>query len=104
MPAVNYPPANAPAWIGLGCSDLRHLILVLRDEMGWTQAAPTATENNAIFKNARCDEGHAVVGRMFVSPEGVRYAFAVCNNAAHRQLLVPWGPDYCMGGKSGMEP
>jgi hypothetical protein len=74
---------------------------VLR-EAGFTQSAPTQAEVNAFFKNARCDHGDAVIGRMLVSPGGVRYPFAACNNAGHRDLLVLW-PPYYAGFGSGVE-
>lgn len=112
MPVVNYPAPTAPPFPppsfggALFCADIKALLRVLR-EYGFTQSAPTAQEVSEYFNNTvRCDEGHQVTGRMLVAPEnhgGLRYPFAVCNNAAHRQLLVPWGPDYCMGGKSGEE-
>lgn len=105
---VNWPPASAPAWppVELGTdwisfSDIRVLVRNLL-ELGFTQAAPTAAERNLFFKNATCDHGDAVIGRMIVSPGGVRYPFAVCNNAAHRDLLVLWTPYYC-GWDSGRE-
>ena len=109
MPVLNWPPLSAPAWPPAGFggrlefADIRVLLLVLRDEYGFTQSAPTTAERTAYFNAARCDEGHQVTGRMIVSPSGTRYPFAICQNASHRQLLVLWGPDYCMGGKSGEE-
>ena len=103
---VNWPPPTAPSWpppeIGadwLSCSDIRTLVMVLR-EAGFTHAAPTVAENNAFFKDARCDHGDQVVGRMLVSPSGVRYPVAICKDAAHRDVLVLWPPYYC-GARSG---
>ena len=108
---VNWPPAAGtyPAWpppeIGAGwlsCSDLRVLIQTLR-EYGFTQAVATTAERNLFFKNAACDHGDAVIGRMLVSPDGLRrYPFAVCNDPAHRDLLVLW-PPYYAGCGSGVE-
>lgn len=103
---TNWPPAGAPTWpppeIGpLQCSDLKSLILALR-EAGFAQAAPTAAENQAYFNNARCDHGDRVVGRMLISPGGARYPFAVCNDAGHRDLLVLW-PPYYAGFRAGLE-
>lgn len=108
---TNWPPATAPPWpppeigtgpgAGLECSGLIVLIRHLR-ELGFTQAAPTAAERNAYFRDARCDEGHTVIGRMLVSPGGTRYPFAVCAEATHRDLLALWPPYYC-GWDSGRE-
>lgn len=101
---TNWPPATAPSWppaeLGttwLSTSDLRTLISVLQ-EAGFTQDAPTAAERNAFFKDARCDHGDAVVGRMLISPSGIRYPVAVCNDATHRDVLVLWPPYYCGAG------
>jgi len=106
---ANWPPPTAPAWppsqissAWFSTSDLRALLALLI-EAGFTQAAPTSGENTAFFSSARCDHNHAVIGRMLVSPSGVRYPFAVCNNAAHRDLLVLW-PPYYAGSLSGTEP
>jgi len=106
---TNWPPASAPSWpppeIGgtwLSCSDLRTLIRILW-EHGFTQATPSAAENTAFFTSARCDHNHQVIGRMLVSPGGLRrYPFCVCINAAHRDLLVLW-PPYYAGFGSGVE-
>ncbi len=108
MPA-NWPPAGAPSWpppeisdTWVSSSDLLALLLLLRS-FGFTQAAPTAAERNAYFKSARCDHGDAVIGRMIVSPDGLRrYPFAVCNDPQHRDFLVLWPPYYC-GWNSGVE-
>ena len=71
--------------------------------ISFTQEAPTASEVTAFFKNARCDHGHQAIGRMLVSPDGLRrYPFAVCNDGNHRDLLVLW-PPYYAGAKSGNE-
>ena len=106
---INWPPAGAPSWPPaeissdwLSCSDLRVLLRVLQ-EYGFTQAVPTSAENNAFFRDARCDHGDRVIGRMLVSPDGLRrYPFAVCNDANHRDLLVLW-PPYYAGWGSGVE-
>lgn len=105
---TNWPPATAPAWppqeLGttwFSAATLRDLIQELLTA-GFTQAAPTSAENNTFFKSARCDHGHQVVGRMIISPAGVRYPFAICNNSGHRDLLVLW-PPYTAGSQSGVE-
>jgi hypothetical protein len=105
---LNWPPATAPPWpppeisaTWLSASDVRTLVAVLH-EAGFTQVAPTSAERTAFFNAARCDHGHQVTGRMLVSPSNVRYPFAVCNNAAHRDLLVLW-PPYYAGARSGEE-
>lgn len=102
MPVTNWPPAGI-TWPppeypnGVFWSNALDMIIDLR-AAGWTLRVPTTAERNLYFTSARCDEGHQVVGRMAVSPSDASYPFAICNNAAHRQLLVLWGPDYCMGG------
>lgn len=105
---VNWPPATAPSWpppelhpTWFSSGDLKNLLYELK-EKGFTQAAPTSAERSAFFNSAQCDHGHQVIGRMLVSPSGVRYPFAVCNNAAHRDLLVLW-PPYYQGWGSGEE-
>jgi len=105
--ATNWPPTEGtyPAWpppeIGpFACSDWLTLLEALR-EAGFTHAAPTAQERNTFFRDALCGDNHQVIGRMVVSPDGTRrYPFAVCNNAADRELLVLW-PPYTCGGLSG---
>ena len=98
---TNWPPVTAPVWpppeIGTSfeAGDLRSLVEALR-EAGFTHAAPTSAERTAFFTSARCDHGHQVTGRMLVSPSGVRYPVAVCNNTTHRDVLVLW-PPYYMG-------
>lgn len=94
---VNWPPAAAPAWpppeFGgrLESGDLDTLVQQLR-ELGYTDRAPTAAETRAFFRDARCDNGHAVVGRMVVHPtNGTTWPFALCNNA-ERRLLCLWAP------------
>jgi hypothetical protein len=94
MPTA-WPPSTAPAWpppgwTQLTFSSMSALVSEIRS-LGGTDAAPTGTENTKFFTSARCDDGHAVVGRMVVLG-GVRYPFAGCNNAAHRQFLVLWPP------------
>lgn len=117
MPVQNWPPTGAPAWpppemstTWLSASDISSLMAALEIRVRgkptekFTTAVPTPSERTEFFNAARCDEGHQVTGRMLVNPSGTtRYPFAVCNNAAHRQLLVLWGPDYCMGSGSGLE-
>lgn len=108
---TNWPPApgSYPPWppaeiqsSWLSCGDLLTLVHDLRD-LGFTQAAPTTEERNLFFKSARCDHGDAVIGRMLISPDGLRrYPFAVCNDPAHRDLLVLW-PPYYAGFGSGIE-
>lgn len=98
---VNWPPPSAPSWpppeIGgtwFSTSDLATLVRELL-LLGFTQAAPTTAENTAYFTNARCDHNHQVTGRMLISPSGVRYPIAGCNNATHKDVLVLWPPYYC---------
>ncbi len=105
---TSWPPATAPSWpppeLGttwLSTSDLRTLALILL-EAGFTMQTPTSAERTAFFKNARCDHGDTVTGRMIVSPSGTRYPFAICSNGAHRDLLVLW-PPYYAGMNSGVE-
>lgn len=105
---TNWPPTTAPPWppAELNISwwssgDIKNLVWELR-ELGFTQEAPTSAERTAFFNSAQCDHGHQVVGRMLVSPTGVRYPFAVCNNSGHRDLLVLW-PPYYQGYGSGVE-
>lgn len=107
---TNWPPATAPPWpppeLGFQvfeASDFTTLQAMLGEIAGkisvlWRVATPTTAENTACFKDARCDHGHQVTGRILVSPLGVRYPFALCNNAAHRDFLVPWPPYYCGTG------
>jgi len=96
--AVNWPPAEGtyPAWpppeMG-AASALREMYAFLRKHGGYTNAAPTAAERAAYFNNTQCSDGHNVVGRMLVSPDGLkRWPFCVCNNNGHRQALVLWPP------------
>ena len=99
---INWPPATAPIWpppelttTGFSCSDWVVLIQELKS-FGFTQAAPTGPEQSAFFNSARCDDNHSVIGRMLVNPSGViRYPFCVCNNGAHREMLVLWPPFTC---------
>lgn len=73
-------------------------------ELGFTRRNAKPAENQAYFNAARCDEGHQVNGIMVVSPDGLRaYPFCACKDITHKQLLVLWGPDYCMGSQSGSE-
>ena len=113
--ATNWLPANAPSWppadfgtTWLSASDARSLIKILV-EKGFTKANPTAQENNAYFKQVKCDEDHPCSGIMVVSPSGVRYPFAYCTGATHKSLLVLWvvgydaqgQPCYDLGWNSG---
>ncbi len=115
--ATNWPPASYPAWpppeitsVWLSFSDIQIGIIVLQ-ELGFTRANPTSTENNTYFKNVRCDEGHPCSGIMIVSPLGVRYPFAYCTGATHKSALVLWVvgidvltglPGYDLGWNSGV--
>jgi hypothetical protein len=96
---VNWPPPNAPQWPqGTEGTDLDNFIVALR-VAGWTEAAPTNQERTAYFNEARCDSGHPVVGRMIISPEGVRHPAAACNTnhgltIRSRALFLPWFPFY----------
>jgi len=109
MALTNWPPApeTYPAWppteihaAGVTCSDWAALVSLIA-ERGFTHAAPTGQETNLFFRDARCGDGHAVIGRMMVSPDGTkRWPFAVCNNSSDRELLVLW-PPYTCGWKSG---
>lgn len=116
--ATNWPPApgSYPAWppvelatTWLSFSDIQAGIAYLR-EAGFTRANPTAQENNAFFKNVRCDEGHPCSGLMLVSPGGLRYPIAYCTGATHKSALVLWVvgvdvltglPSYDLGWSSG---
>jgi hypothetical protein len=71
-------------------------------ELGFTLDTATPQERNLYFKDASCDEGHNVQGRMVVSPSGQRYPFAICLDPQHRSLLCLW-PPYEMGAGSGIE-
>lgn len=109
MPVTNWPPASFPAWppVEMGVSrfetsDVKTLISEL-ERFGFTRANPTSQENNLYFRGVRCDENDPCQGIMVVSPLGVRYPFAYCTGATHKQLLVLWGPEYCMGGGSAQE-
>lgn len=105
---VNWPPPQGtyPAWpppefIGdYAASDWPTLLAALR-ALGFTHAAPTASERSTFFNSVRCGDNHAVAGRMIISPDGARrYPFAACNNAADRECLVLW-PPYSTGWQSG---
>lgn len=108
---VNWPPPSGtyPPWppievqgVILNFSDIVTMGVWLA-EKGFTLQNPTAPERNTFFKNATCDDGHNVVGRMVVSPTGDRrWPFAICNSVADREFLVLWYP-YSMGWKSGIE-
>jgi hypothetical protein len=109
MPVVNWPPTAGtyPDWppveiptTRLECATIQDLVNELQ-RWGFTRELPTAQERNTFFRNVQCDEGHSTNGVMAQSPQGRRYPFAYCVGATHKQLLVLWGPDYCMGGGSG---
>jgi hypothetical protein len=96
----SWPPPEAPG--GLAFSDLIAAQNWSR-RYGYTLQNPTVAENNVFFRNARCDDNHQVIGRMWTSADGSRrYPFAVCQNGAHRSLLVLW-PPYELGPYSGDE-
>lgn len=114
--ATNWPPSNQyPVWppVEIG-TEIRFSSIQaginLLIEYGFTRANPTAQENNAYFKNVRCDEGHSCQGIMMVSPLGVRYPFAYCMGATHKSGLVLWdiskgkvsGSVYDLGWNSGV--
>ncbi len=106
---TNWPPATAPTWpppeLGtnwFSSGNIKGLVYELQ-ALGFTLATPTSAENSAFFPTSvRCDHGDRVVGRILVSPSGVRYPFAICNAPAHRDLLVLW-PPYYAGFGSGIE-
>lgn len=91
---TNWPPALNPAltyFNDRSWSKLADAIVDLQ-AAGWTQRAPTTAERNLYFRDARCDHGHQVIGRMLISPTGDIYPFAVCNDGNHRAALVLWFP------------
>ena len=98
---INWPPTTAPSWpppeistTWFTAGDLRCLVSILL-EAGFTHAAPTTAERNLYFSSSvRCDHNHQVTGRMLISPGGVRYPVAICNDATHRDVLVLWPPHY----------
>jgi len=116
--AVNWPPTpgSYPSWPPseiesnwLSFSDVQTGIGFLQG-LGFTRANPTAQENQAYFRQVRCDEGHPCSGIMFVSPDGLRrYPFAYCTGATHKSALVLWvvgytstgDPCYDLGWNSG---
>jgi len=66
------------------------------EECRFTTEAPTKDEHILYFEKALCDEGHEVLGRMFVSPDGKRrYPVAVCQDERHKDVLVQFPPYYC---------
>jgi hypothetical protein len=105
---TNWPPETAPTWppeeLGIESWESSDIISLARDLKihGFTLDTPTGAERREYFNSATCDHGHNVLGRMVVSPGGVRYPFAICNNSAHRDLLVLW-PPYYSGCWSGVE-
>jgi hypothetical protein len=111
--ATNWPPAPGtyPSWppaeLGiswLSFSDIQAGITYLL-QAGFTKANPTSAENNAFFKNVRCDHGDPTQGIMIVSPGGLRYPFAYCTGANHRSALVLWevgNGSYDLGWGSGV--
>lgn len=109
MALTNWPPTNFPEfpsseWRSLQyqAANLRALIADMV-ERGWTRGNPTAQENQTWFKGVRCTHDDPCSGIILISPSGVRYPFAYCTGALHKELLVLWGPDYCMGGSSAIE-
>lgn len=104
---INWPPAGAPSWpppefeaVDFSASDLTRLMGYFAHQgLPLLTAAPTPDEHNQFFRDARCDEGHTVTGRMLIIG-GVRYPVAVCDEPAHRDCLVQWPPYYC-GYQSG---
>jgi hypothetical protein len=101
--AVNWPPApdTYPTWPppefsgGFWASDWLTAIREFQSK-GFTHDAPTPQERNLFFRDAACGDGHNVIGRMVVSPDGLRrYPFAVCNSVQDRELLVLWSPFTC---------
>jgi len=116
--ATNWPPAPGtyPSWppteLGiswLSFADIQMGIAYLQAE-GFTRANPTAQENNAFFRQVRCDHGDPCQGIMIVSPLGIRYPFAYCTGADHKSALVLWdvsdgtvpGGSYDLGWGSGV--
>ncbi len=102
-----WPPAElATDWLSF--ADIQTGIAFLR-AAGFTRANPTAQENNAFFKQVRCDHGDPCSGIMIISPLGVRYPFAYCTGATHKSALVLWdvsngtepNPCYDLGWNSG---
>jgi len=95
--STNWPPTESyPTWPPielqtnwLSFSSIQVGISFLTNE-GFTRDNPTAQENNAYFKQVRCDENHPCQGIMIVSPLGVRYPFAYCTGATHKSALVLW--------------
>lgn len=115
--AQNWPPTPGtyPAWPPeelntnwLSFATIQLAIDFLRVN-GFTRANPTAQENNAFFKQVRCDHGDPASGIMIVSPQGRRYPFAYCTGADHKSALVLWvvgydalgNPVYDLGWGSG---
>ena len=106
---LSWPHPEAPPWpppeisdTWLSCSNLRTLVEILL-EAGFTHSAPTAAERNKYFKDARCDHGDEVIGRMLISPSGVRYPIALCKDSVHRDVLVLWPPYYTGAGSRNYE-
>ena len=96
--ATNWPPAT-PTWPPPGYSNLEassyELAIEILQEVGAQVVDPTGSENRTYFRDARCDEGHAVTGKMVVWPNGTRYPFGLCNTQhsdGTRHGLVLWFP------------
>jgi hypothetical protein len=99
MALVNWYPAGAPAWPPPGYSRLEFSSLATLE--AWARRAiadgiadidnPTNPERTAMITPARCNLGHTVTARMLVIG-GLRYPFARCDDAIHREFLVPWAP------------
>ncbi len=115
--ATNWPPVEGsyPAWppaeVGanwLSFSSIQAGIDFLSG-LGFTRANPTAAENQAYFRQVRCDHGDPCSGIMIVSPGGVRYPIAYCTGATHKSALALWvvgydrdgNPCYDLGWNSG---
>ncbi len=100
--AGTYPAWPPPEFLAdsMACSGLYALLIELR-RFKFTRQNPTTLENQTFFSGNTCNEGHSITGTMLVSADGTRrYPFAICRNAAHRQLLCLW-PPYFMGVRSG---
>lgn len=100
-PPIPWPPLELTDG-EFTAANLKVFIKVLLEE-GFTHEAPTQAERNHYFKDARCDHGHQVVGRMLISPSAVRYPIALCRGASHKDVLVLWSPYYMGAGSRNYE-
>lgn len=105
---INWPPASAPPWpppeispTWFSCSCLLAFVQAM-SEGPYLIAAPTPAEHNQFFRDARCDHGHTVTGRMAIIG-GVRYPIAICDDSIHKDVLVLWPPYYCGAGSANYE-